>query len=196
MLLEDMYQKPPFYRYATLLPRLENSFGVSHIHVYDFADAKEDESGLTNRLLREIGHDIQLPDSELERTNSSMSQEATLLLDSLNRQYPHIVSGRHNDKRKTSALTWCQNMPGRKYRAPEYVYKELDGQARRHIEWVTNNYRVNLRSRDRGDEQPEILNIKQIDKRIRRLHRLFSMPGILQRIAFRLLDGQNHSRAS
>ncbi|MEP5567048.1 MAG: hypothetical protein ABJN62_04375 [Halioglobus sp.] len=177
--LEEMYQDPPFYPYAGLLPRLEKSFFDRKIHIYDFAEAVEDDSGLANRLLREIGCDFELPKPESGEANTSMSQVATQLLDSLNRQYPLIVDGKRNPARNGVELKWCRQMPGQKYRAPDNVYAALEERSAHDLQWIADNYKVKLRSRDRADKTSVALDPKQIDRLVRMLHRLSRCPSFV-----------------
>lgn len=184
--LEAMYSDPPLYLYDKLFPRLEKIFGGRSIHLYDFADAVEDRSGLANRLLRELGLDIELPQLESSKANPSMSQDATLLLDSLNRQYPPIVDGKLKGAGKNAAFTWCQQVPGQKYHAPARVYEKLEELAAPQLAWLEEHYQLRLRSRYRQGAAPPPADMAKVDRRARRLHWIAQRPTYMWRTLLRL----------
>jgi hypothetical protein len=170
--LAAMYLDPPFYKYSTLLPRLEKLFGAGRIHTYDFADAAEDPAGLADRLLREFGLNITLLKVQTKISNSSMSQQAALLIDSLNRNYPRLLDGRRNPEHSGAALRLAGRVPGAKYQAPSHPYELLELAARPHLEWLATQYEITLRNRRQRLAEPREYNQAVIDRRARNLHRL------------------------
>jgi hypothetical protein len=170
--LAAMYLEPPFYKYSELLPRLEKLFGTGRIHTYDFADAVEDPAGLADRLLREFGLNISLPKVQTKTSNSSMSQQAALLLDSMNRNYPPLLDGNRNPENSGAALRLAGWVPGAKYQAPSLAYKLLEFEARPHLEWLATQYKITLRNRRQRLDEPREYDQTVIDRRARNLHRL------------------------
>jgi hypothetical protein len=170
--LAGMYLDPPFDKYSTLLPRLEKLFGAGRIHTYDFADAIEDPAGLTDRLLREFGLNITLLKVQIKTSNSSMSQQAALLVDSLNRNYPPLLDGNRNPEHNVAARRLASRAPGDKYQAPSHVYELLEIEARPDLEWLATQYKITLRNRLQRLDEPREYDQTVIDRRARNLHRL------------------------
>jgi hypothetical protein len=170
--LAEMYLDPPLYRYSTILPRLERLFGAGRIHIYDFAEAVEDPAGLANRLLREFGLNITLLKVRAKTSNSSMSQQTALLLDSLNRNYPALLGGCRNPEHSGAALRLAGLVPGARYQAPSHVYEILEPWARPHLEWLATHYKVNLRNRRKRLAESREYDQTVIDRRARKLLRL------------------------
>ncbi|MBA6414280.1 hypothetical protein H2508_14285 [Parahaliea sp. F7430] len=146
-ILENLYRDPPHYSYRTVLTDLESVFGRSSFLLYDYADAIESRGGLVAEFFRQIGLSLSGMDEVLdgEVVNTSMSQEGALLLSALNRQRPLFVNGSVNPSRSPEDVLEFISIPGKKYQAPEWVYRQLRSQVEPELAWLYSNYGLILR---------------------------------------------------
>ncbi len=185
--LQQLYAKPPFYPYRSLLPRIEAAFSVDRLRVYDFADAVADPNGLANRLLREMGLDFVLPETPADTPNTSMSQAAAYMVDSLNRLYPRFIEDHPNKKRRGDAFRIAYGIAGSKYRAPTEVFDRLIDECTPHLQWLEQHYGVSLGSSSldfASDPEPDR---NKIDRAARKLYWIGRAPKRLRRYLHRLL---------
>lgn len=145
--LEDLYERPPFYRYKGLFERLEAAFPRESIILYDFAHAVRNPGGLTSEFFSRLGIDTGDLFQPKPAANTSMSHEAALLLSALNKQRPVLIDGGPNPRRKRGDSQALGAVPGRKYIAPNHVYHKLNEQAQPHLQWLEQEYGIVL---DRG----------------------------------------------
>ena len=123
--LEDLYAKPPFYRFKSLFQRVERAFGPDSLVVYDFSAAVADPRGLTRAMFAQLGIDLGEQFRPRPPSNTSMSHEAALLISALNHSLPVMVNGARNRLRKANEIQRLAKIPGRKSTAPAAVYEQV-----------------------------------------------------------------------
>ena len=144
--LEDLYQSPPFYRFRSLFTRLESAFGHDSIITYDFSDAVSHPGGVTAMFLSKLGIEDTAVIGRPPRKNVTMSHEAALLISALNRQRPLLSGERRNPRRWADDIRQLKRIPGRKYKAPAEVYEKVRDAMQQDIEWLRDNYQLDLRA--------------------------------------------------
>ena len=142
--LETMYTNPPHYLFKKLFTRLEKAFGKENLIAYSFADAVQQDCGLTAAFFRQIGivADDDFPKSK--PINTSISHEGALLLSSVNRQRPVMLEGARNPARNLVDIDFFRDLPGRTYRAPTEVYNLVKERVEVDVQWVEQEYDIDL----------------------------------------------------
>lgn len=137
--LEDLFERPPYYALRPLFQRFSELFGRDSIRLYDFEWARHHIGGLEQAFLEVLG--IALPGNPIRGVqNASMSMKATLLLSSLNRQQPLIVGGRRNPLRSDDVQGRMASIPGDKFAAPVEVYTRLEEEIAPHLRWLRHHF--------------------------------------------------------
>lgn len=145
--LPALYEKPPIRKFATILGQLEALVGRDAIDIYDFEDARENDSGVVGAFLQRLGvpgQALSVADGH-NAVNASMSQEAAELLSALNSQRKSIVAGRRNPDRTSGDVGLFMAIPGRKFRVPAWVYANLEARVAADLEWLEAHFQVVLR---------------------------------------------------
>lgn len=145
-ILEELYRKPPIYRFRALFERLEKCFGRDNIIAYDFADAVESNDALAAVLLARIGVDVSGAIDKRPPDNTSMSHEAALLLSALNQQRPIVAGGRRNPLHSPRATEKIMDIPGRKFIAPPAVYRRVARETQAELDWLLEHYGLALKT--------------------------------------------------
>lgn len=142
--LEDLYARPPFYRFKSLFQRVQQAFGADSLRVYDFRDAVADQRGLTRVMFAQLGIELGEQFRPRPPSNASMSHEAALLISALNRSLPVMVEGARNPLRKANEVQRLAKIPGRKYTAPADVYQQVVEAMAPDLEWLHEHYGLAL----------------------------------------------------
>lgn len=171
--LEDLYENPPFYKFENLFKRIEQAFGKEDILVYSFETAVSSKHSLTSFFLSSIGLDLDDAFPKRAPVNSSLSHEAATLLSAYNRFYPILVDGEENPKRQSAILDFFYSVPGRKYTAPNEIYRLVERQVQSELEWLKSRYQIEFSS---------IEPVEEVD------HGSFTGPAI-QYLVERIADG-------
>ena len=147
--LENLFARPPFYRYSELFSRLEAAFGTAAIRLYDYAIPCRADT-VVSTFFAKIG----APDvggvQSLIRLNNAISHEATYLIDALNRLRPLIQSGELNPLRSAGDLADFVAVPGARFTPPKDVYEALDILAAGELRWLESKYGLSLDAMDAG----------------------------------------------
>lgn len=150
-LLDSLYLFPPLYAFEKLFFRLEEFFNREEIIAYDYAEARHSSLGVTGLFLHKIGVQTGSHFSSTDIVNQSVSHEATLLLDAINRQRPLIIDGELNPMRNRSDTQAFLRIPGRRYIPPIQVYDLLDEYAAPGLAWLEKNYQLKLDAMGAGE---------------------------------------------
>ncbi len=170
--LENLYSNPPSYRFKSLFTRVEQAFGDDAVVVYDFAEARECQRGLTWMLFEKLGIDVGDLFQVRPPANTSMSHEAALLISALNTRRPLLVNGVPNPLRQDNAMQKIMKVPGRKFSAPAEVYEKLESRVHNDLEWLQRHYHLQLQAahpvpvadeRHFSDESIEALALQMAD---------------------------------
>jgi hypothetical protein len=149
--LEDLYQRPPYYGYKSLLGKLERVFSRESITVYDYAQVLQNELGSVGAFLDQIGIEDVSWVKQKKRLNQAYSYEAVLLIDALNRLRPLVVNNERNPLRSHADLYQFMQIPGGKYSPPPEVYATLNELISPHMAWLEENYGLVLDSLNAGE---------------------------------------------
>ena len=144
--LEDLYQTPPYYKLRNLFGRVDTAFSGCDVCIYDFARAAANPAGLAVALLEQIGVQAALPVQPSRFTNTSMSQEAALLLSALNRSTPMVIGEGLNKARTPNDVIEFIGIPGRKYQAPAEVHERLRQLAEPELSWLKATHGIELQA--------------------------------------------------
>lgn len=147
--LENLFARPPFYRYSELFSRLEDSFSKETMRVYDYAVPCKDNA-IVSTFFAKIGASVNVNEQEQERSNAGISHEATYLIDALNRLRPQLQSGHVNPLRSVGDLAAFVDIPGSKFTPPQSVYEILDSLAAHELHWLHENYGLRLDPMEAG----------------------------------------------
>ena len=141
--LENLFARPPFYRYSELFARLEDSFSKEAIRVYDYAVPCHANT-IVSTFFAKIGAPVTITEQEQERSNAGISHEATYLIDALNRLRPQLESGQVNPLRSVGDLAAFVDIPGSRFTPPQAAYETLDSLAAHELHWLHENYGLTL----------------------------------------------------
>lgn len=142
--LDRLYQQPPFYRYSDVFSRLSDAFGRDSLRLYDYAEVLASSKGAVGTFFEKLGLELPVQEVDIDRVNEALSLEATLLLDSLNRQRPLLIAGKRNPLRRHGDLEALVRVPGAEFRPPAAVYERLDEQVAPELAWLANHHRLVL----------------------------------------------------
>lgn len=150
-LLKNMQLFPPYYAFEKLFSQLEKYVPRDAITVYDYAESRRSQQGITGLLLSKLGIDAGGEFQTSPVVNKGISHEATLLLDSINRQRPLVVDGEMNPKRSMGDTQAFLKIPGRKYVPDLEVYELLDECVAPDLEWLSQHYGIHLDAMGAGE---------------------------------------------
>ncbi len=142
--LENLYRKPPYKRLRELFGRVEAQFGRENITAYSFHRALENPGGLGSEFFRQLGVESGESFTSRRTENSSISQEAALLLDALNRKVPQFIEGRANPERRRYSIQPLLSVPGPKYRVPAEVVERAAQASHDEVTWIAETYGLDL----------------------------------------------------
>ena len=123
--LTDMYRNPPLANFEGRLSNLEQVFGRQAMRIFAFEDAAASDEPLSQVFLRHVNPAWELLVPEGRATNTSMSHEAALILNSLNVQIPLFVDGKRNPERSHSVLAQIMRISGNRFALPPAVVDKI-----------------------------------------------------------------------
>jgi len=171
--LENLYRTLPHYSFRKVFTRLSSIFGKQNLILYDYAEAAVNAGGLVAEFFDHIGIKWQSMRPATDRHNQSMSHEGALLLSALNRQCPVLEGGKLNPARSPGDPEQFMRLPGRKYRAPQSVYSDLERLVKPELEWLEQQFELRLRRTDPLEDQSQLgFSPATIDALALRLHDL------------------------
>lgn len=150
--LERLYQNPPFYRYSELFERLAIAFGKEALQLYDYAEVVANAGGAVDTFFRKLDWALPRQQEDLGIVNAALSHEATLLLDSLNRQRPLMLEGKRNPLRRQGDVAVFTRIPGAVFQPPQDVYETLDTMAAPELVWLQEHYGLSLDPMSAGND--------------------------------------------
>ncbi len=143
--LEELYLEPPISPISGCLQRHFNFYGNNSLHVYDFTSALENEYGITGEFLKQINLSTEHFSIKNEFKNQSLSQEAVVLLSTLNRLRPLKVGNKLGAKRFLQDRELFFSLQGQKYRVPKEVLIQSKQQIEQEVQWVQDRFGLRLK---------------------------------------------------
>lgn len=154
--LAELYEKPPLYNLQKLLGKLLGEIGPDNITLYDFEQAKHHSGGVEAAFAERLGLELPPAGRHPKARNASMSLQAALVLNQLNRRYPPLPDGRRNPRLEDGDLLYFMGLPGRSYRAPEYVRQKLDRRAAAQLQWLEETFGLRLERGEAAEDRTRI----------------------------------------
>ena len=143
--LEEMMADPPLPNFKGKISNQIAVFGREAVRVESFEAATAHAQGIVGAFAHQIG----LPDDAMARVvasatrdNESLSQEAAMMLDSLNRERP--LFGETKIKRTGRETLHLQGVRGNKFRLPHEFRKTVYDTTRDDVAWLSQNFDVSL----------------------------------------------------
>jgi hypothetical protein len=138
---EDM-PRPKWRRRFT--PWLE-ALGSERFHLVSYEEAREN-GGLVASFCDVAGlpRETVLPLASSTSTNESMSHEATLLADSLNRQRPLYRDGKLSTERRWYGIDAIMTVPGNRFRLSPENRAKAGTDNRQDLQWLNDSFNTNL----------------------------------------------------
>lgn len=152
VLLQELEQNPPHYSFERLFTRLEQLFNRADIIAYDYAEARTSPLGITGLFLQKIGVKSGREFDSSTVVNQSVSYEAIMMLDAINRRHPMVVNGKMNPRRRAGDIQAFLKIPGQKFVPGREVYERLEESVAPDLEWLRKQYGLELDAMDAGDE--------------------------------------------
>jgi hypothetical protein len=157
--LEQLYERPPTPKYRLKISRAISVFGRQSVRLFDFESAVEGEGGIVGAFAREAGLGATTGEflaSRAQRYNESLSMEAALILDALNRQHPLFVGDARGPHRAGPGreLAYLRRIKGRGFEVPEAVKERIRSQSREDVLWLNETFGLEL-YRDVRDSAPQ-----------------------------------------
>ncbi|WP_119068497.1 hypothetical protein [Rubrobacter indicoceani] len=143
--LEDLYENPPLPNWRRRFTPWLEAFGRERFTLVSFDDAIRGD-GLAASFCDAAGlpREKILPFVPAAPVNESMSHEAVLLLDSLNRQRPLMVDGAPSPKRRWKGTGTIKKIPGRKFRLSAEQETLAGENVRPDLDWLNETFGTNL----------------------------------------------------
>lgn len=145
--LAPWYDNVPPTGFRPRVSKLISTFGRQNVVLFDFESAAEAHGGILGEFATRLG----LTDSMREfiagqnvRRNPSLSREAMLLLDSMNRQHPLFDGGRRAPRRTVRVNDYLHRIRGARYQLPIPIRKRVIELARGDIEWINAEFGLDL----------------------------------------------------
>ncbi|KUO68130.1 MAG: hypothetical protein APF80_08475 [Alphaproteobacteria bacterium BRH_c36] len=146
-ILEAKYSKPPRPLYQSRIGRVMKVFGAGAVQVLTFEEmcghadgvigSFLDYLGVANQEVRKAVHEA------ARRDNSSLSNEAALILSSLNAHRPLFVDGRTMRNRSLyKEVSALRNIKGDKFRLPKEVAERIFEMTRPDVAWLRENFGI------------------------------------------------------
>lgn len=144
--LGELFENPPAPKWRNKFTPWLEAVGHENFRLVSFEEARQDE-GVVASFCDAAGlpKEKVLPFAPAAPVNESMSREAVLLLDSLNRQRPLFKDGKvspeRNDWRGTNVI---MPVPGGKFRLSGEQEAKSRVMSRRDLEWLNETFGVDL----------------------------------------------------
>ena len=137
--IEECEVRPPFTRFASLLPKWVMAFGKRNIVLREFDSAEFKSNDLVADFMGIIGADSLTNSlSRLPRTNESLSHLAVLLVNELNKVYPKYSPQRAKN-------LWMLNIKGPKYAVSQQMVEKVAMLAEPHLEYLTAEFDIRIK---------------------------------------------------
>lgn len=145
--LEQLYDNLPSPAFRGKIMNLINNFGRENVIIFDFETAKESRGGVIGAFAARVGLPAPICDilsSRDIRENPSLSHEAILLLDSVNRQRPMFQGARRAPRRSDMDLHYISRIRGGRFDIPPEMKHKVQELTRGDIEWMNGEFGLSL----------------------------------------------------
>lgn len=145
--LAELYEKVPGPAYRWKISNLINVFGRDNLTVFDFESARKHAGGVVGGFADRIGLAGRLLTRLTEtviRENESLSHEAVLLLDSINRQFPMFYGDVRAPRRSGRELDYLSRIGGHRFHLPTGVEEKIRDTTRGDVAWLNAEFSLNL----------------------------------------------------
>lgn len=145
--LAELYDKIPGPAYRWKASNLIEVFGRENMTVYDFESARKHGGGVVGAFADRVGLAGPLLDlltAQNVRKNPSLSHEAVLLLDSVNRQRPMFDGDARAPRRSGRELAYLSRIRGHRFHLPAPVEDDIRDSTRGDIDWLNAEFSLDL----------------------------------------------------
>lgn len=143
--LDKQYGNPILPNFRGKIESLVSVFGKDNVHVFDFETAAKSKNGPAAYFARQISLSVEGIDviiSNSAYVNESLSQEAALMLDHINRVRPLFENS--SSPRSGFELSYLRNIKGRRFSIPKEVTERIYKETREDINWLNATFGKNL----------------------------------------------------
>lgn len=172
-ILEDIYKRPQVKGASKCMRKILLHFQKEQIKSYDFVKATSHPNGIIGKFLETINIPLENLDfSSGKGSNTSMSLEACLLLNSLNKLRPKYQDGKMGKARFSKDLRFFLDLPGNKFTIPTTLFEKLSEQIAEEELWLQQHINLSLNKRSTkqigmfnlsGEAIDAIANFTQLD---------------------------------
>lgn len=145
--LQQLYSTLPLPNYRGRISNAISVFGRENVRVFDFESAIAVDGGLIKTFIERADLPSSLQDSlvsQAVRDNESLSLEAVLILDALNRQRPMFVGGTRSGRRSGQELAYLSRIRGQKFDVPDHVKRTIRMRTQEDVAWLNETFELNL----------------------------------------------------
>lgn len=138
-LLEEMYRDPPLANFKGRGNNFIHVFGRENMNIRIFEECVKHQDGILGGFLDDLSLSPNVRStilSDNKRSNESMSQEAALLLNELNKLRPLFVDGGRGKDRTFSELNHFLRIKGAKFDVPFEVKRKIENLSAPDINWL------------------------------------------------------------
>lgn len=154
--LHELYERLPLPNFQGKINNAIAVFGKDRLHVFSMRAAASSADGLVGHFAGIIGLSEALTRdlcAVSSRDNESMSQEAALVLDSLNRQVPMFPANGDARRRSGRELAFIERIRGSRFELPPQVRARVVAESAKDTEWLFSEFGIDLRYN--GDVDPD-----------------------------------------
>ncbi len=143
--LEMLYENLPAPNWRKRFAPWLEAVGRERFHLVSFDEARKNE-GIVATFCDAAGlpREKILSFAPAAPVNESMSREAVLLLDSLNRQRPLFKDGKVSPERRWRGTNVIKSIPGGKFRLSGEHEAKIRSRSRPDLEWLNRTFGVDL----------------------------------------------------
>lgn len=145
--LESLYDHPPLPAYREKISNLIAAFGRDDVTVFDFESASEESGGIVGALAHRLCLSASTRDRLSARTvheNPSLSREAVLLLDSVNRRRPMFSGADRAPRRSGQEAEYIGQVRGTRFEMPATLRDEVLARTHGDVEWMNTELGLDL----------------------------------------------------
>lgn len=145
--LSDQFIKPPIPNFERKIGPALTLFGAANLKLFDFDDARNAAGGIVARFaqLAELcERSIEALSRQGGSVNESLSFEAVMLLDVLNRQRPMFLDGERAPRRSGREIQYLKRVRGRRFELPPEVRASICKASRSSVAWLNDTFGFDL----------------------------------------------------
>lgn len=170
-----LYDHLPLPGFRAKITNLITAFGRDNVAVFDFDSAREGAGGIVGAFAVRLRLSASIRDRLLAQEageNPSLSREAVLLLDSVNRRRPMFDGEVRTPRRSGREAQYVRRVRGNRFEIPVALQDEIRARTRGDVEWLNAEFDLDLypdvtgpRTHDtrQGEPAPKALDERTID---------------------------------